>query len=140
MFDRWGRCLVAWLAACSLLVSSTAAIVHTHEYAGHEHANCSGHSQPAKHQHAGCKHHHHRHHPETPVSKSETAPHQHPALPHSHADCSLCHFLLEHPLPLSIVELPLLDVVLELRLETPRIVAVAALFNLPPARGPPALA
>ncbi len=137
MFDRWGRSFVAWLAACSLLVSSTAAIVHTHEHAGHEHASCSVHSQPAKHQHAGCKHHHHN---AKPVSKPEAPVHQHPALPHSHDDCSLCHFLLEHPLPPSIVELPLLDVVLELRLETPRIVAVAALFELPPARGPPALA
>lgn len=137
MFDRWGRCFVAWLAACSLLVSSTAAIVHTHEHAGHEHANCSAHSQPAKHQHAGCKHHHHH---AKPASKPEAPAHQHPTLPHSHDDCSLCHFLLEHPVPPSIVELRLLDVVLEFQPETPRIVAVAALFDLPPARGPPALA
>lgn len=137
MFDRWGRCLVAWLAACSLLVASTAAIVHTHEHTGHEHASCLAHSQSAKHQHAGCKHHHHHAKPDT---KSEVPEHQHPTLPHSHDDCSLCHFLLEHSLPSSIVELPLLDVVLEFRPETPRIVAVAALFDLPPARGPPALA
>ena len=137
MFDRWGRCFVAWLAACSLLVSSTAAIVHTHEHEDLKHANCSAHSPPAKHQHAGCKHHHHN---AKPVSKSEVPAHQHPTLPHSHNDCSLCHFLLEHPLPSSIVELPLLDVVLEFRPETPRIVAVAVLFDLPPARGPPALA
>lgn len=134
MFNRWGRCLVAWLAACSLLVSSTAAIVHTHEHPGHDHTNCSTSAKPAKHSHAGCKHHHHH---AKPASKPEAPTHQHPTLPHSHDDCSLCHFLLEHPLPSSIVELPLLDVVLELRPETPRIVAVSALFELPPARGPP---
>ena len=137
MFDRWGRCLVTWLAACSLLVSSTAAIVHTHEHTGHEQASCAAHAKPAEIP-AGCRHHQHHH--AKPVSKPEAPPHQHPPLPHSHDDCSLCHFLLEHPLPPSIVELPLLDVVLELRPETPRIVAVFALFDLPPARGPPALA
>jgi hypothetical protein len=133
VFNRLGRCWVAWLAACSLLVSSTAAIVHTHE-----HANCSAHAKPVTHHHAGCKHHHHHH--AKPASKSDAPPHQHPTLPHSHDDCSLCHFLLEHPLPPSVVELPLLDAVLELRPETPRIVAVSAQFELPPARGPPALA
>lgn len=135
MFDRWGRCLVAWLAACSLLVSSTAAIVHTHEHADHEHASCSSQAKLVTHHHAGCKHHHSK-----PASKPDAPSHRHPTLPHSHDDCSLCHFLLEHPLPPSVVELPLLDVVLGLRPETPRIVAVAAWFDLPPARGPPALA
>ncbi len=128
---------MAWLAACSLLVSSTAAIVHTHEHADYEHATCSDHSQSAKPGYADCKHHHHHTKPDT---KPEVPEHQHPTLPHSHDDCSLCHFLLEHPLPPSIVEMPLLDVVLELRLEIPRIVVVAALFDLPPARGPPAVA
>lgn len=134
VFDRWGRCLVAWLAVCSLLVSSTAAIVHTHEHADHSHANCSAHVKPVTHHHAGCKHHHYH---SKPVSKSDAPSHQHPALPHSRDDCSLCHFLLEHPLPPSIVELPLLDMVLELRPETPRIIAVSARFDVPPARGPP---
>ena len=137
MFARWGRCLVAWLAACSLLVSSTAAIVHTHEHAGHEHTNCSAHSKPAETQ-VGCRHHHH--HDAKPVSKPEVPSRQQPTLPHSHDDCSLCHFLLEHPLPPSIVELPLLDVVLEFRPETSRFVAVSARFDLPPVRGPPAWA
>src|SRR5690349_1555853 len=110
VLNRLGRCLVGWLAACSLLVSSTAAIVHTHEHApGHDHATCSASAKPTKHSHAGCKHHHHHAKPDSQPEK----PHQHPALPHSHDDCSLCHFLLEHPLPPSIIELPLLDVVLE---------------------------
>ena len=135
MFDRWGRCLVAWLAACSLLVSSTAAIVHTHEHAGHEHSSCTAHAQPIE-SHVGCRHHHHA----KPASKSEAPTHQHPPLPYSHDDCSLCHFLLEHSLSPSIVELPLLDVVLELRPETPRIVEVSARFERPLVRGPPALA
>ena len=137
MFDRWGRCFVAWLAACSLLVSSTAAIVHTHEHAGHEHASCSAQVKPDKHQHAGCKHHHDH---AKPVSKPEAPAHPHPTLPHSHDDCSLCHFLLEHPLPPSHVELPLLDVVLEFRPMTPQVCAVVADFDLPPARGPPCAA
>ncbi|RLT08896.1 MAG: hypothetical protein DWI21_07115 [Planctomycetota bacterium] len=127
--------MVAWLAACSLLVSSTAAIVHTHEHAGHEHSSCTTHAKSIE-SHVGCRHHHQA----KPASKSEAPTHQHPTLPHSHDDCSLCHFLLEHPLPPSIVELPLLDVVLEFRPETPRIVAVSARFDLPPVRGPPALA
>ena len=135
MFERWGRSFVAWLAACSLLVSSTAAIVHTHEHTGHEHASDSACSQPAKQQHAGCKHHHHA----KPAGKPEAPSHQHPTRPHSHEDCSLCHFLLEHPLPPSIVELRLLDVVLELPTAAPQIVAVAEPFELPPARAPPAL-
>jgi hypothetical protein len=125
------------LAASSLLVSSTAALVHTHEHAGHEHANCSA-ATKSSHAHAGCRHHHH--HSAKPASKPEAPTQPVPTLPHSHDDCSLCHFLLEHPLPPSIVELPLLDVVLELRPETPRIVAVPSLFDLPPARGPPSLA
>lgn len=135
MFDRWGRCLVAWLAACSLLVSSTAAIVHTHECADHSHADGSADAKSVTHYHAGCKHHHHYH--AKPADKSEAPSHQHPTRPHSHDGCSLCHFLLEHPLPPSIVELPLLDVVLEFRPETLRIVAASAQFELPPARGPP---
>ncbi len=136
MFNRLGRCLVAWLAASSLLVASTAAIVHTHEDSpGHAHEKCSKSTKPVKHQHAGCKHHHH--HAE-PVSQPET-PHQHPT-PQSHDDCALCHFLLEHPLPPSHVELPLLDVVLEFRPTTPRVFAVVADFDLPPARGPPCAA
>ncbi len=137
MFNRLGRCLVAWLAASSLLVSSTAAIVHTHEHApGHAHEKCSESKKPVKHQHAGCKNHHH--HAE-PISQPET-PHQQPTPSHSHDDCSLCHFLLEHPLPPSVVELPLLDVVLEFRPTTPRVFAVVTDFDLPPARGPPCAA
>jgi hypothetical protein len=133
VFDRMGRGWVAWLAACSLLVSSTAAIVHTHEHAaGHSHEKCSASSQPAKHRHAGCKHH--RHHPEA-VSQPEK-PQQRPTLPQSH-DCSLCHFLLEHSLPPSLVELPLLDVVLEFRSAAPRKFVALVDFDLPPARGPP---
>lgn len=137
MFDRWGRCLVAWLAACSLLVASTAAVVHTHEhFPRHTHETCSPSQKPVKHHHAGCKRHHHA----PPASMPEAPASQHPPGPHSHDDCSLCHFLLEHPLPPSIVELPLLDVVMALQPEIPRIVTVAVLFDLPPARGPPALA
>ena len=136
MFNRLGRCLVAWLAASSLLVASTAAIVHTHEHSpGHAHEKCSKSTKPVKHQHAGCKHHHH--HAE-PVTQPET-PHQHPT-PQSHDDCALCHFLLEHSLPTSIVELPLLDVVLEFRPATQQVFAVVADFDLPPARGPPCAA
>ena len=133
MFDRCWRTLTVWLTASSLLACSTAAIVHTHEHAGHEHAKSSVATAPA-HAHSACKHHHH--HAE-PASKSEIPSHQHPTRPHSHDDCALCHFLLEHSLPPSHVELRLLDVVLELRPEWPRIVAVSALFDLPPARGPP---
>ena len=125
---------MTWLAACSLLVSSTAAIVHTHEHSDHEHASCQSHAKPIE-QHAGCRHHHAKH-----AAKSDAPPHQQPTLPHSHDDCSLCHFLLEHPLPPSIVELQLLDVVLEFQPATPRIVVVAVRFDLPPARGPPTLA
>lgn len=134
MLDRVGRACVAWLAACALLVSSTAAIVHTHEHTGHDHASCSAAAKPIKHHHVGCKHHHHH---AKPASQPEAPAHRHPTLPHSHDDCSLCHFLLEHPLPPSVVELPLLDVVAEFQPETLRIVAVPALFDLPPARGPP---
>lgn len=134
MFDRSRRSVVAWLAACSLLVSSTAAIVHTHEHTGHEHANCAVRSKPVE-TCAKCR----QQHQVQPVSQSEQ-PHQHPAGPHSHDDCSLCQFLLEHPLPPSFVELPMLEMVLEFRLETPRFVVVSARFDLPPARGPPCLA
>ena len=131
MFNRLGRCLVAWLAASSLLVASTAAIVHTHEHSpGHDHEKCSKSTKPVKHQQAGCKHHHH--HAE-PVSQPET-PHR------SHDDCSLCHFLLEHSLPPSVIELPLLDVVLEFRPQTSQVFGVVADFDLPPARGPPCAA
>ncbi len=134
MFDRVWQSVVAWLAASSLLVSSTAAIVHTHEHSGHEHANCSASTKPSK-AHAGCRHHHH--HAAKPDSKSETPTQQSPTLPHSHDDCALCHFLLEHPLPLSFVELPLLDEIVEFRAESPPIVAESVRFELPPARGPP---
>ncbi|MFM9966412.1 MAG: hypothetical protein ACKV2Q_34990 [Planctomycetaceae bacterium] len=134
MLNRLGRCLVAWLVASSLLVSSTAAIVHTHEHSpGHTHAKCSTEAKPVPHQHSGCQH---RHRHAEPVSPPEKAP-QHPRLPYPHDDCLLCHFLLEHSLPPSVVELPLLDLVLEFRPATPRIVAVVADFDLPPARGPP---
>jgi hypothetical protein len=137
VLNRLGRCLMAWLAATSLLVSSTAAIVHTHEHAsGHDHDKCSASTKPAKHHHSGCKHHH----PHAEPASQPEQPHQHPPRPHSHDDCALCHFLLEHPLPPSHVELPLLDAVLELRPATPRIHAVVADFDLPPARGPPCAA
>ena len=137
MFNRLGRCLVAWLAASSLLVSSTAAIVHTHEHSpGHDHAKCSTSTKPVEYSHAGCKHHHHL---GEPVSQPET-PHPCTPLPHSHDDCALCHFLLEHSLPTSIVELPLFDVVMQLRPATPRVDVVVADFDLPPARGPPCAA
>lgn len=137
MFDRVWRSVVVWLAASSLLVSSTAAIVHTHEHSGHDHANCST-ATKSSHAHTGCRHHHH--HSVKPASKSQAPTQPTPPLPHSHDDCSLCHFLLEHPLPPSFVELPSLDVVVELRPESPPVVAESMSFELPPARGPPALA
>ena len=137
MFNRFGRCLVAWLVASSLLVSSTAAIVHTHEHSPeHAHEKCAAITKPVEHPDSGCKHHHH--HTE-PVSQPET-PHQQPTPSHSHDDCALCHFLLEHSLPPSHVELPLLDMVLELRPANPQVFAVVADFELPPARGPPCAA
>lgn len=137
MLNRLGRCLVAWLAASSLLVASTAAIVHTHEHSpGHAHEKCSTSAKPVKHQHTGCKHHHD--HTE-PVSQPAT-PRQQPVPSHSHDDCSLCHFLLEHSLPPSIVELPLLDVVLQFRPAIRQVCVVVADFDLPPARGPPCAA
>ncbi len=137
MFDRVWQSVVAWLAVSSLLVSSTAAIVHTHEHSGHEHANCSASTKPSK-AHSGCRHHHH--HTAKSASKSETPTQPTPTLPHSHDDCALCHFLIEHPLPPSFVELPLLDAVVEFHVESSPIVAESVRFELPPARGPPASA
>lgn len=137
MFNRLGRCLVAWLAASSLLVASTAAIVHTHEHSpGHAHEKCSKSTKLVKHQHAGCKHHH-RH--AEPVSQPET-PHRHPTPHRSHDDCALCHFLLEHSLPPSVVELLLLDLVLEFRPTVPQVCAAVSDLDLPLARGPPCAA
>ena len=137
MFDRVWQSVVVWLAASSLLVSSTAAIVHTHEHARHEHANCSASTELSR-THAGCRHH--QHHTVKSDSKSETPTQQTPTLPHSHDDCALCHFLLEHPLPPSFVELPLLDVIVEFRPESPPIVVESVRFALPLARGPPGCA
>jgi hypothetical protein len=126
------------LVASSLLVSSTAAIVHTHEDAGHAHRHDSAHQAEKSHAHAGCWHHHH-HHGEKNSTDHSTS-HEYPAWPHSHDDCSLCHFLLEHPLPPSYVEVLLAEVILPLPVLAPRVHAVAAAVNLPLARGPPCVA
>ena len=138
VFDRVWRCVVVWFAASSLLVSSMAALVHTHEHSEHAPAGCLDTTKPSK-THVGCRHHH-KH--STTTTNSESASqrhptHQVPTLPHSHDDCSLCQFLLEHPLPPNFVELPLLDVVIELRTEATPIFAEFARFDLPPVRGPP---
>lgn len=127
---------MAWLAASSLLLSSTAAIVHTHEHsAAHEHVNDLEASKPARHSHSGCQHHQHPH--AKPDARPDAPADETPEWPHSRDDCSLCRFLLEHPLPPAIVELPLYDVVVEVAFAAPERVAFAVPFDRPPARGPP---
>ena len=137
VWNRLGRGLVAWLVASSLLISSTAAIVHTHEHSpGHDHEKCSTSAKPIKHPHAGCKH---RHPHAEPVSQPES-PQERPIPSHSHDDCSFCQFLMEHVLPTSRVEVPLPDVVLEFRPTIRQVCSIVVGFNLPPARGPPCAA